>query len=68
MMPQDFPSSPFEQAARLAAAQAGEARTAAALAALSDRIDALTRELHGVPHHDARERLATARHQRRHRV
>ena len=68
MMPQDFPSSAFEQAARIAAAQAAEARTAAALAALSDRIEALTRELRGVPHYDAHDRLATARHQRRHRV
>jgi hypothetical protein len=68
MMPQDFPSSMFEQAARLATAQAAEARTAAALAALSDRIEALSRELRGAPHHDARDRLATARHQRRHRV
>jgi len=68
MMPQDFPSTMLEQAARLANAQAAEARTAAALAALSDRMDALTRELRGAGHYDARERLATARHQRRHRV
>ena len=68
MMPQDFPSSGFEQAARLAAMQAAEARTAAALATLNDRIEALTRELRGVPHHDARGRLTTARNHRRHRV
>jgi hypothetical protein len=68
MMPQDFPMSGFEQAARLAGLQAADARTAAALAALSDRIEALTRELRGGAHHDARDRLATARQHRRHRV
>jgi hypothetical protein len=68
MMPQDFPTSGLEQAARVAAVQQLDARTAAALAALSDRIDALARELRSMSPHDSRRRLAAARHQPRHPV
>lgn len=76
MMPQDFPSSWFEEAAGLAAVQTLEARTATAidrvdkelraLAVLSDRVEALTRELYASAHHDPRPLLASARHHRRH--
>ena len=99
MMPQDFPSSEFEQAAGLGAIQAYEARTARALdgverelrelrrrwahidagrrdlgsefvpelVALSDRIEALTHELHAKAQHDVRPLLASARRHRRQR-
>ena len=98
MMPQDFPSSGFEQAAGLAAVQAFDTRTATALvrlereirdlrqrwagaqaerydrtpqvvpalAALTDRVDALTLELLASGHHDTRPLLASARHRRPH--
>ena len=98
MMPQDFPSSGFEQAAGLGAVQAFDARTATALAclereirelrqlwagaeagrydrtpqvvpalaALTDRVEALTLELRASGHHDTRPLLASARHRRPH--
>jgi uncharacterized protein YukE len=98
MMPQDFPSSGFEQAAGLAAVRAFDARTATALvrlereirelqqrwagaeagrddptpevvpalAALTNRVEALTRELRASGHHDTRPLLASARHRRPH--
>jgi hypothetical protein len=99
MMPQDFPSSGFEQVAGLGAIQAYDARTARALdgverelrelrrlwahteagrrdlgcevvpelVALSDRVEALTDELHARAHHDVRPLLASERHHRRQR-
>ena len=98
MMPQDFPSSRFGQAAGLAAVQAFDARTATALvrlereirelrqrwagaeagrydlapqvipalAALTNRVEALTLELRASGHHDTRPLLASARHRRPH--
>ena len=99
MMPQDFPSSGFEQMAVLGAIQAYDARTARALdgverelrelrrwwshieagrrdlgsevvpelIALSNRVEALTHELHSAARHDVRPLLASARHHRRQR-
>jgi hypothetical protein len=98
MMPQDFPSSGFEQATGLATVQAFDARMATALvrvereirelgqrwagaeagrydltpqvvpalAALTDRVEALTLELRASGHHDTRPLLASARHRRPH--
>lgn len=77
MMPQDFPASGFEQSVGLAAVRAVDARTATALArmeleivpalaALTDRVEALTLELRASAHHDARAPLASARHRRQH--
>ena len=99
MMPQDFPSSGFEQMAGLGAIQAYATRTARALdgverelrelrrrwshleagrrdlgpeimpelVKLSDRVEALTHELHATAHHDVRPPLASARHHQRQR-
>ena len=76
MMPQDFPSSGFEQAAGLAAVQAFDTRTATALVRVAREIrelrqqwagaEALTLELRASGHHDTRPLLASARHRRPH--
>ena len=76
MMPQDFPSPGFEQAAGLGAVQAFDTRTATALACLEREIrelrqlwagaEALTLELRASGHHDTRPLLASARHRRPH--
>jgi hypothetical protein len=99
MMPQDFPSSEFEQMALLRAIRSYDAGMARALdgverelrelrrqwahiedgrrdlrsdvlpelAALNNRVDALTHELHAHVHHDIRPLMTSARHHRRQR-
>ena len=78
MMPQDFPDG-FEPATGFGGFQAADTRTATALdrlervivpslAALTERVEALTLEVRGSAHHDARPLLAAARHRRHNHI